>query len=65
MIFFKSMDVLPVYMCVHICMSSALWRPEEDIKSPGTRVTDNFEQPDRGWEIECKSSPKAVSTLNY
>lgn len=40
-------DILPVHIFVHY-VSAIPQRPEDGIKSPGTRITDSYESP-HGW----------------
>lgn len=43
------MGILPVCMCVYMCVQCP-WRPEENIGSSGTRVTDS----DNVWVMGIK-----------
>lgn len=43
------------FNCMYVCVPSVcawfLWRPEEGIESPETRITDSWELPCRCWEL--------------
>jgi hypothetical protein len=55
------MDILPAY--TYIVHGWYLLRSEEDVRSPGTGVTDGCELPCGTWESELQSSTRAACDL--
>lgn len=52
-------SVLSTCMCMHHVHIYCMWRPQKDIRSPGTRVTDHCEPPAGCWDwtrIFCERS---------
>jgi hypothetical protein len=58
------MGVLPTCMTVHLMGALYLRKPEEDVRFPGTGVTNTSESPCPVLEIEPLYFSKAASTQN-
>lgn len=63
--YFMCMSALPSCMYVYYMYAWCPWKTEEDIRSPGTGVTDGCKPPCRFWGTEPGSSARATSAFNH